>query len=119
MICNYGKKKDLSDQLEIISGVTQLIQNASENKDQIKIHAAKCYGGIASCNIEKFLPNIIDLINQKKEGYLMLYTLKEALQNTTVVSTQILQIEKFLFEQSTSEEESVRNIVAECIGKPR
>jgi hypothetical protein len=58
VICEYGKNVDISKNVEIVKGVTDLIQSTSENRDQIKIHAAKCYGGIASKNIESFIGNI-------------------------------------------------------------
>lgn len=47
----------------------------------------------------------------------MLFTLKEAIQNIGNKTTvQMTKIQQFLFKMSSSTEDSLRNIVAECIG---
>lgn len=47
----------------------------------------------------------------------MLNTLKEIIQNTNQLSEEIIKIVKFLFDCAKHQDESLRNIVAECIGK--
>lgn len=45
-----------------------------------------------------------------------MYTLKEALQYTKTTSNEILNITEFLFKESKKNDESLNNIVSECIG---
>lgn len=78
---NVGKSIDLTVYDKIFNGVFQLIYDASEPRDDVRVYAAKAFGGIASSNINKSLPLITSQIANKNEGYLMLYTLKEVIQN--------------------------------------
>jgi hypothetical protein len=47
----------------------------------------------------------------------MLNTLKEIIQNTVELSEDIVKIVNFLFNCAKHSDESLRNIIAECIGK--
>ena len=47
----------------------------------------------------------------------MLNTLKEIIQNTKTLSADVINLVKFLFDSANHKDESLRNIVAECIGK--
>ncbi|KAE8735706.1 Cullin-associated NEDD8-dissociated protein 1 [Hibiscus syriacus] len=71
----------------------------------------------------KYLPFILDQIdNQQKKQYLLLHSLKEVIvrQSVDKAEFQDSSVEKILklhFNHCESEEEGVRNMVAECLGK--
>ena len=48
--------------------------------------------------------------------YLLLNTLKEIVQNSDYFTQSLLDMIPFLFEFSLNKDESVKNILAECIG---
>ncbi len=57
-----GRRVDLTQQSAIFNGVFQLIYDQSEARDEIRVYAAKAFGGIASANIERSLPLITSQI---------------------------------------------------------
>ena len=64
---------------------------------------------------------VIQLMNEKKDyQYLLLATLKEIITHTSFQVYEILKEQKFinfLFDYSETPTETLRPIVAECIGK--
>ncbi|XP_068647216.1 cullin-associated NEDD8-dissociated protein 1 [Aristolochia californica] len=118
-----GRRKDLSSHLHIENIVIGSFQSPFE---EIKSAASYALGNIAVGNLSKYLPFILDQIdNQQKKQYLLLHSLKEVIARHSVdrageadfQDTDVEKILKLLFNHCESEEEGVRNVVAECLGK--
>ena len=150
MLClgEIGRRKDLSSHAHIENIVIESFQSPFE---EIKSAASYALGNIAVGNLSKYLPFILDQIdNQQKKQYLLLHSLKEvcALNYQSSLELDILlcnvlisvypmlqvivrqsvdkaefqdssveKILKLLFNHCESDEEGVRNVVAECLGK--
>lgn len=115
-----GRRKDLSSHAHIENIVIESFQSPFE---EIKSAASYALGNIAVGNLSKYLPFILDQIdNQQKKQYLLLHSLKEVIvrQSVDKAEFQDSSVEKILnllFNHCESEEEGVRNVVAECLGK--
>lgn len=130
-----------------------VIESFQSPLEEIKFAASYALGNIAVGNLSRYLPFILDQIdNQQKKQYLLLNSLKEASnawhrpliyfikcfcfhsmislilqviarQSTDKAGQSELQdsnvdkILALLFNHCESEEEGVRNVVAECLGK--
>ncbi|XP_031392996.1 cullin-associated NEDD8-dissociated protein 1 [Punica granatum] len=122
LIClgEIGRRKDLSSHTQIESIVIESFQSPFE---EIKSAASYALGNIAVGNLSKYLPFILDQIdNQQKKQYLLLHSLKEVIVRQSVDKAEfddasVEKILKLLFNHCESEEEGVRNVVAECLGK--
>lgn len=111
-----------------LSGVSKLYDTVlaafSDTSEEIKSAAAFALGNISAGKIEKFLPLIIDQIHKdSKKRYLLLHALKEIItrySNSKGAKTlQVFadQIWTPLFQEAENEDESTRNVTAECLGK--
>ncbi|WOL01566.1 cullin-associated NEDD8-dissociated protein 1 [Canna indica] len=118
-----GRRKDLSLHAHIENIVIESFQSPFE---EIKSAASYALGNIAVGNLSKYLPFILDQIdNQQKKQYLLLHSLKEVIARQSIDQTgqsefQDSNVEKILsllFNHCESDEEGVRNVVAECLGK--
>ncbi|KAF6143925.1 hypothetical protein GIB67_001719 [Kingdonia uniflora] len=118
-----GRRKDLSSHAHIENIIIESFQSPFE---EIKSAASYALGNIAVGNLSKYLPFILDQIdNQQKKQYLLLHSLKEVIARQSVGKTgqtefqeaSVEKILKLLFNHCESEEEGVRNVVAECLGK--
>ncbi|VAI27269.1 unnamed protein product [Triticum turgidum subsp. durum] len=118
-----GRRKDLSNHVQIENIAIESFQSPFE---EIKSAASYALGNIAVGNLSKYLPFILDQIdNQQKKQYLLLHSLKEVIARQSVDHTgqselqdsNIVKILALLFNHCESEEEGVRNVVAECLGK--
>lgn len=115
-----GRRKDLSSHDHIENIVIESFQSPFE---EIKSAASYALGNIAVGNLPKYLPFILDKIdNQQKKQYLLLHSLKEVIVRQSVDKAEfddssVDKITKLLFNHCESEEEGVRNVVAECLGK--
>ncbi|KAK2966552.1 hypothetical protein RJ640_014521 [Escallonia rubra] len=115
-----GRRKDLSAHAHIENMVIESFQSPFE---EIKSAASYALGNIAVGNLPKYLPFILNQIdNQQKKQYLLLHSLKEVIvrQSVDKADFQDSSVEKILnllFNHCESEEEGVRNVVAECLGK--
>ncbi|KAL2939472.1 Cullin-associated NEDD8-dissociated protein 1 [Bienertia sinuspersici] len=115
-----GRRKDLSSHAHIENIVIESFQSPFE---EIKSAASYALGNIAVGNLSKYLPFILDQIDhQQKKQYLLLHSLKEVIvrQSTEKAEFQASSVDKILnllFNHCESEEEGVRNVVAECLGK--
>lgn len=70
-----GRRKDLSSHAQIENIVIESFQSPFE---EIKSAASYALGNIAVGNLSKYLPFILDQIdNQQKKQYLLLHSLKE------------------------------------------
>lgn len=77
MLClgEIGRRKDLSSHAHIENIVIESFQSPFE---EIKSAASYALGNIAVGNLSKYLPFILDQIdNQQKKQYLLLHSLKE------------------------------------------
>eukprot|EP01015_Nassula_variabilis_P028187 TRINITY_DN5869_c0_g1_i3.p1 TRINITY_DN5869_c0_g1~~TRINITY_DN5869_c0_g1_i3.p1 ORF type:complete len:432 (-),score=63.59 TRINITY_DN5869_c0_g1_i3:117-1412(-) len=117
-IGEIGKRIDLSSSNEVTQ--TLLSQFKSKNED-IRSYASTALGAISIGNVKHFIPIIIDQVKQstqQENKILMLHALRELIsQSSPQIYTEIKSILPFLFECTTIEQESFRNMVAECIGK--
>ncbi|XP_048531951.1 cullin-associated NEDD8-dissociated protein 1-like isoform X1 [Triticum urartu] len=118
-----GRRKDLSNHVQIENTVIESFQSPSE---EIKSAASYALGNIAVGNLSKYLPFILDQIdNQQKNPYLLLHSLKEVIAWQSVDHTgqdelqdsNIVKILALLFNHCKSEDEGVQDVVAECLGK--
>ncbi|XP_076935987.1 cullin-associated NEDD8-dissociated protein 1-like [Bidens hawaiensis] len=115
-----GRRRDLSSHDHIENIVIESFQSSYE---EIKSAASYALGNIAVGNLSKYLPFILNQIdNQQKKQYLLLHSLKEVIvrQSVDKAEFQDSSVEKILnllFNHCESEEEGVRNVVAECLGK--
>ncbi|OMO65586.1 Armadillo-like helical [Corchorus olitorius] len=115
-----GRRKDLSSHANIETIIIESFQSPFE---EIKSAASYALGNIAVGNLSKYLPFILDQIdNQQKKQYLLLHSLKEVIVRQSVDKAEFQDssveiILKLLFNHCESEEEGVRNVVAECLGK--
>ncbi|GLT90694.1 hypothetical protein SLE2022_086150 [Rubroshorea leprosula] len=115
-----GRRKDLSSHVHIETIIIESFQSPFE---EIKSAASYALGNIAVGNLSKYLPFILDQIdNQQKKQYLLLHSLKEVIVRQSVDKAEFQEssVEKILnllFNHCESEEEGVRNVVAECLGK--
>ncbi|XP_071701048.1 cullin-associated NEDD8-dissociated protein 1-like [Rutidosis leptorrhynchoides] len=115
-----GRRKDLSSHAHIENIIIESFQSPFE---EIKSAASYALGNIAVGNLPKYLPFILNQIdNQQKKQYLLLHSLKEVIvrQSVDKAEFQDSSVEKILnllFNHCESEEEGVRNVVAECLGK--
>ncbi|XP_042065121.1 cullin-associated NEDD8-dissociated protein 1-like [Salvia splendens] len=115
-----GRRKDLSAHDHIENIVIESFQSPFE---EIKSAASYALGNIAVGNLPKYLPFILDKIdNQQKKQYLLLHSLKEVIVRQSVDKAEfdyssVDKITTLLFNHCESDEEGVRNVVAECLGK--
>ncbi|GER38942.1 cullin-associated NEDD8-dissociated protein 1 [Striga asiatica] len=115
-----GRRKDLSSHDHIENIVIESFQSPFE---EIKSAASYALGNIAVGNLPKYLPFILDKIdNQQKKQYLLLHSLKEVIVRQSVDKAEfddssVEKITNLLFNHCESDEEGVRNVVAECLGK--
>ena len=55
--------------------------------------------------------------NPDHREYLILNTLKEIIQDSKDISKSLIELVPFLFDYSENKDESIKNFVAECVGK--
>ncbi|ETV95460.1 hypothetical protein H310_10940 [Aphanomyces invadans] len=89
--------------------------------EEVKHAAAFALGSVCVGNMSVYLPTILDELS-KDSGvhvYLLLSALKEVLstKNTDVVNQYVSAVLPVLNKHCESDEEGVRNMVAECLGK--
>lgn len=96
----------------------------SEN-ERVRQAASFAFGNIVVGNLSKFLPLALELIQNErsKKEHLFLSSLKEIItrsytnnNNKSVLENHIPQITKILFEHAKSDDDGVREAVAECLG---
>lgn len=106
---------------------TAILSNLVETSsaEEAKSAAALALGGIAVGNLSKFLPEILAEVAQSpKIKYLLLSSVREVIVAQARTKEGIQNLKPFfeplsalLTEHTKSEEEGIRNIVAECWGK--
>lgn len=111
--------------LEKTDNIQKVVFAAFESpSEEVKSAASFALGSIAVGNLAKFLPFILaEVKNQPKRQYLLLQSLREVISRTSQqesgkeLQPQLGNIMPLLFENTESEEEGTRNVVAECLGK--
>lgn len=99
-----------------------ILQNFSANGEEVKAAAAYALGSICVGNTEEYLETIMHKLEQGVNSYLLLSSLREVISDHaaspqhgfTVYIDRVLPVLKKMSER---EEEGVRNMVAECLGK--
>eukprot|EP00898_Chlorokybus_atmophyticus_P001722 jgi/Chlat1/2550/Chrsp175S02405 len=118
-----GHRQDLSAHANAL--VEMLVSALQAQSEEVKIAASYALGNIASGNLPKYLPFILNKIEaEPKLQYLLLHSLKEVISRqashtaaSQLSSQEVQQILGLLFKHCESEEEGIRNVVAECLGK--
>jgi len=96
------------------------IQACFEESEEIKNAAAFALGNVAVGSLQQYLPSIIKEIREgKKHRYQLIHALKEVITQAThdKLKPFINDVLPLLFEYADNEEEGVRNVVSECLGK--
>ena len=111
-----GKRTDLSGKVGITSTVATLLGAPTED---IKAAASVCLGNITVGNPQKFIPEILALMDaQPKFKYLLMVSMKEIIVNHSErLGPYLDKIMPLLIDHAKHEDENIRNIVAENIGR--
>ncbi|KAL9653139.1 hypothetical protein ABK040_006355 [Willaertia magna] len=113
-----GRTIDLSSSGTVSQDIESCFEE--EGSEELKNAASYALGNISVGNLSKFLPQIIKGIRESpKKKYLLIHSLKEVItqSDSTKLKPFISEITPLLFDNSQEEEEGVRNVVAECLGK--
>ncbi|OUC41780.1 hypothetical protein D917_03163 [Trichinella nativa] len=105
--------------------VEGIVMNAFENPDErVKEAASQALGRVGTGNLARYLPFIVQQIQQAtKQQYLFMLSLLEIINHfVSAKSPEPLQqyvefIWKVLLNHAECNEEGVRNVIAECLGK--
>ena len=116
-----GYQCDLSRHDHIYSSISNMLQS---NVEEIRAAAAYALGSITVGNMEKFLPQVLNALRTNDDlKYQFLVTLREIVFRYCSDDVEgdfvsyLKEVLPLLLENSRSEEEIVRVIVAECLGK--
>jgi cullin-associated NEDD8-dissociated protein 1 len=89
--------------------------------EEVKHAASFALGSVCVGNMKMYLPTILNELNKGKHIYLLLSALKEVLASSWTSEDDFKQflttILPVLHAHCENEEEGVRNMVAECLGK--
>lgn len=116
-----GRRVDLSSH----KGIQKTILSAFDGSEDERNAASFCLGCICVGNIPTFLPFVLEEIkNEPGKQYLLMHSLKEIISRAgtspggnDALLPHLEPVLKLLFENTESEEEGTRNVVAECLGK--
>ena len=110
-----GRANDLSGHAPLLDAVMAGFGSPSE---EVKAAAAFALGNVAAGNLQHYLPTLLKHINSSAHEYLMLHALKELIgSGQATLRGYVEQMLPRLFEFAERDEEGVRNVVAECLGK--
>ncbi|GJP34416.1 hypothetical protein CLOM_g18863 [Closterium sp. NIES-68] len=119
-----GRRVDLSAHPTLPALVMSAFSSPLE---EVKTAASFALGSIAVGNHSQYLPFVLQQIDsQPKLQYLLLHSLKEIISGrASSAGSQAVELEEgnvakvlaLLFTHSESDEEGVRNVVAECLGR--
>jgi len=113
-----GRTIDLSSSGTVSQDIEACFEE--EGSEELKNAASYALGNISVGNLSKFLPQIIKGIRESpKKKYLLIHSLKEVITQSESAKLKpfIPEITPLLFDNSQEEEEGVRNVVSECLGK--
>uniref|UniRef100_A0A915PB19 TATA-binding protein interacting (TIP20) domain-containing protein n=1 Tax=Meloidogyne floridensis TaxID=298350 RepID=A0A915PB19_9BILA len=106
-----------------------IIESFGSPLEEIKSAASYALGNLATGNLTKFLPFLLmEISKEERRQYLFLHALKEVIDEQTgatcslekadvVFTNGVAEIWELLIKYCGSNEESIRNVVAECIGR--
>eukprot|EP00357_Protocruzia_adherens_P030504 CAMPEP_0115033814 /NCGR_PEP_ID=MMETSP0216-20121206/40191_1 /TAXON_ID=223996 /ORGANISM="Protocruzia adherens, Strain Boccale" /LENGTH=1233 /DNA_ID=CAMNT_0002412403 /DNA_START=112 /DNA_END=3813 /DNA_ORIENTATION=- len=111
-----GKECDLSANGDIVRGIDRLFESQTE---KTKSAASFAFGNISIGNLDFFLPKLLKKIQaEPSHQYLLLNSMKEIVSHhPEIIIPYLNEILPIMLMNSESPEETIRNIVAECIGK--
>lgn len=120
-----GRRVDLAAAAPASDVKGALLSNLEASAEDAKAAAALALGGIAIGNLSKFLPEILAEVEKSpKSKYLLLSSVRELIVAQARTTEGIAHLKPFfvplsdlLSSHTKSEEEGIRNIVAECWGK--
>lgn len=113
-----GRNIDLSSNKTVRSDIEACFE--SDSSEQLKNAASYALGNVSVGNLKEFLPLIIKGIREnQKTKYLLIHSLKEIITEAEDEKLKpfINDTVPLLFENCENEEEGIRNVVAECLGK--
>ncbi|KAF0974587.1 hypothetical protein FDP41_006619 [Naegleria fowleri] len=113
-----GRSIDLSSHGTVSQDIEACFEE--EGSEELKNAASYALGNVSVGNLAKFLPQIIKGIRESpKKKYLLIHSLKEVITQSEASKLKpfIPEITPLLFDNSQEEEEGVRNVVSECLGK--
>jgi len=113
-----GRNIDLSSNKTVRSDIEACFE--SDASEQLKNAASYALGNVSVGNLKEFLPLIIKGIRENnKTKYLLIHSLKEIITEAdeSKLKPFINDTVPLLFENCDNEEEGIRNVVAECLGK--
>jgi len=113
---DIGRKSDLSSYSDLRDTLSKLLDQENE---EVRAAASYALGSIAVGNLTAFLPSILADIQVSKRQYLLLHSIREIIADAPAEALvpHLDVITKLLLENSKSEDDGTRNVVAECLGK--
>ena len=110
-----GKRTDLSSHSSLLATVT----NAFTSEDEDTRSAASfALGSIAAGNLGAYVPHLLAQVDASEHDYLMLHAFKEMLgAGGGALAGFATQLLPKLLAFAERDEEGVRNVVAECLGR--
>eukprot|EP01117_Protostelium_nocturnum_P019172 TRINITY_DN823_c0_g1_i1.p1 TRINITY_DN823_c0_g1~~TRINITY_DN823_c0_g1_i1.p1 ORF type:complete len:1231 (-),score=471.75 TRINITY_DN823_c0_g1_i1:58-3750(-) len=117
-----GRLNDLSSHDDLEKSILGSFESSSEETRQA---ASFALGSVAVGNLKHYLPHVVNEIKtNSKSKYLLLHSLREIIVRQSANPESIAALRSFqdellpiLFNDCEYEEEGVRNVVAECLGK--
>jgi len=114
-----GNRNDLSSHRGLVDAVMASFSSSSE---EVKAAASFALGNISAGNLPHYLPGTLEAIKTSAHEYPMLYALKDLISSVSTsggaqLSAYAEQMLPCLFGFASRDEEGVRNVAAECLGK--
>jgi cullin-associated NEDD8-dissociated protein 1 len=115
VIGEIGRRMDLSSLGHIVEKVEELF---GDDNIEIRSAASHCLGSISIGNVGFFFPKIMHLVGSNAtHKYLLLLSVKEVIQAHREELDQLDELTEVLFQNAKSDEENIRNVVSECLGR--
>lgn len=115
-IGEIGRNFDLSSS-KVTNDIEAFFDTGSE---EIKNAASYSLGNVSVGALDKFLPHVLEQIKTNtKRKYLLVHSLKEVISQASVEKLKpfVTNSVALLVDNAENEEEGIRNVVAECLGK--
>eukprot|EP00967_Tisochrysis_lutea_P001738 scaffold2222_cov28-Tisochrysis_lutea.AAC.4 len=114
-IGEIGQRADLSQHAPLLEAIVRVFD---DNSEEFKSAAAFALGNVAAGNLPFYLPQLLSHTEAGKHEYLMLAALKElTVSSTAKLAAFAEQMLPCFFGFAEREEEGVRNVAAECVGR--
>jgi len=116
-----GRRVDLSTHKNIQKTITSAFDGTEDERNA----ASFCLGCVSVGNVAQFLPFVLgEIKNEPGKQYLLMHSLREIISRASsapagiaALTPHLESVLRLLFENTQSEEEGTRNVVAECLGK--